>query len=68
MGGVVDWVTEAIGGVIGLPFVWLDSIFGTNIFTGLIESIMNFLGFEDEDIYSIDVIAVRVYDEDLYTR
>ena len=68
MGGVVDWVAEFIGGVIGLPFIWLDSIFGTNIFTGLIESIMNFLGFEDEDIYSIDVIAVRVYDEDLYTK
>ena len=68
MGGVLSWVTEFIGGVIGLPFIWLDSIFGTNIFTGLIESIMNFLGFEDEDIYSIDVIAVRVYDEDLYTK
>lgn len=68
MGGIVDWVAEFIGGVIGLPFIWLDSIFGTNIFTGLIESIMNFLGFEDEDIYSIDVIAVRVYDEDLYTK
>ena len=68
MGGIVAWVGEFIGGVIGLPFIWLDSIFGTNIFTGLIESIMNFLGFEDEDIYSIDVIAVRVYDEDLYTK
>ena len=68
MGGLVAWVGETIGGVIGLPFVWLDSIFGTTIFTGLIESIMNFLGFEDEDIYSIDVIAVRVYDEDLYTK
>ena len=68
MGGIVAWVSEFIGGVIGLPFLWLDSIFGTTIFTGLIESIMNFLGFEDEDIYSIDVIAVRVYDEDLYTK
>lgn len=68
MGGLVAWVGETIGGVIGLPFIWLDSIFGTTIFTGLIESIMNFLGFEDEDIYSIDVIAVRVYDEDLYTK
>ena len=68
MGGVLDWVGELVGGIIGLPFIWLDSIFGTNFFTGLIEPIMNFLGFEDEDIYSIDVIAVRVYDEDLYTK
>ena len=68
MGGLVSWVGELMGGVIGLPFIWLDGIFGTTIFTGLIESIMNFLGFEDEDIYSIDVIAVRVYDEDLYTK
>ena len=68
MGGLIAWVGELIGGVIGLPFIWLDNIFGTTIFTGLIESIMNFLGFEDEDIYSIDVIAVRVYDEDLYTK
>lgn len=68
MGGVLDWVGEVIGGVIGLPFVWLDSLFGTNIFTGIIESIMNFLGFEDEDIYSTSVIAVRVFDEDLYNK
>ena len=68
MGGVLDWVGELIGGVIGLPFVWLDSLFGTNIFTGIIESIMNFLGFEDEDIYSTSVIAVRVFDEDLYNK
>lgn len=68
MGGILDWVGAVIGGVIGLPFVWLDSLFGTNIFTGIIESIMNFLGFEDEDIYSTSVIAVRVFDEDLYNK
>ena len=68
MGGIVDWVSEVIGSVIGLPFLWLDSLFGTNIFTGIIESIMNFLGFEDEDIYSTSVIAVRVFDEDLYNK
>jgi hypothetical protein len=68
MGGILDWVGAVIGGIIGLPFVWLDSLFGTNIFTGIIESIMNFLGFEDEDIYSTSVIAVRVFDEDLYNK
>ena len=62
MGGIVDWIAETIGGLIGLPFIWLDSIFGTNFFTGLIEPIMNFLGFEDEEIYSITFyIAAILY-------
>lgn len=68
MGGALKWVGKIIGGTIGTPFVWLDKIFGTSFFTGLIEPIMNFLGFEDEDIYSTSVTAVRVFDEDLYKK
>ena len=68
MGAVLEWVGDVIGGIIGSVFVWLDSLFGTDLFTGIIEPIMNFLGFEDEDIYSTSVIAVRVFDEDLYNK
>ena len=68
MSALFEWIGDFIGGVIGLPFVWLDSVFGTNIFTGIIEPVMNFFGFEDEEIYSTSVIAVRVFDEDLYNK
>ena len=68
MGGALDWVSEFVGGVIGLPFIWLENVFGVTFLSPIIESIMNFLGFEDEDIYSTEVIAVRVFDEDLYNK
>ena len=63
MGGLLKWVGGFIGGFVGLPFVWLDSIFRTDFFKKLIEPIMNFLGFEDEEIHTIDAIAVRVYED-----
>jgi hypothetical protein len=68
MGSVLDFVTEFVGSAIGLPGLWLENIFGVSFLSPVVESIMNFLGFEDEEIYSTDVIAVRVYDEDLYTK
>ena len=68
MGGLLSWIGDLIGGLIGTAFVWLDNILGTSFFTSLIEPIMNFFGFEDEDIYNTELIAVKVFDEDLYNK
>lgn len=68
MGGVLKAVGKLVGASIGLPFVWLRGIFGIKLFDSLLEPIMGFFGFKDETIYSTEVIAVRLFDEDLYTK
>ena len=71
MGDLFDAIGDFIGDLIGS--VWdavtdfLSSI-GEFVLDKIIEPIMSFLGFTDEDIYLTDVIAVKVFDEDLFEK
>ena len=65
MGAVLDFIGDVIGGALGLVYSFIRPIFGDAL-DWLFEPVMNFLGFEDEDIYSTDVIAVKVIDKDFF--
>ena len=65
MGGVLDFLGDVIGGALGLVASFIRPIFGDAL-DWLFEPIMNFLGFEDEEIYATDVIAVKVIDKDFF--
>ena len=71
MGGLFDAIGDFIGDLLGS--VWdavtsFLSAIGKFVLDKIIEPIMNFLGFTDEDIYLTDVIAVKVFDEDLFEK
>lgn len=71
MGGVFqaigDWIGQTVNNIVG----FVEALF-TDPFNALldyiIEPIMNFLGFHDEDIYRTNVIAAKVYNEDTLTK
>lgn len=60
MGSILGPIWEVITGFVG--------IIGEFVTNNIIEPVMNFLGFTDEDIYSTDVIAVKVFNEDFYEK
>lgn len=71
MGSLFDAIGDFIGDLIGS--VWdavtdFLSTVGEFVLDKIIEPIMSFLGFTDEDIYLTDVIAVKVFDEDLFEK
>ena len=71
MGDLFDAIGDFIGDLIGS--VWdavtdFLSVVGEFVLDKIIEPIMSFLGFTDEDIYLTDVIAVKVFDEDLFEK
>lgn len=71
MGAVVGAIVGAIGSVIGAVVDAVSTIVGAVFDVALkyiIEPVMNFLGFKDEDIYIVNVISTKVYDEDQYPK
>lgn len=72
MGGIIGSILDPIGEALGK--IWdfigevLDVLWNGMLISWVIEPIMNFLGFTDEDIYNTDVIAVQVFDDDLYHK
>ena len=71
MGGLFDAIGDFIGDLVGSVWDAITSFLSTIgefVLNKIIEPIMNFLGFTDEDIYLTDVIAVKVFDEDLFEK
>lgn len=69
MGGFISGIVNFVGSVIGAVVNAISSIVGAlwNItFKYIIEPIMNFLGFVDEDVYNISIISSKVYKDDFY--
>ena len=69
MGGFISGIVKFVGSVVGAVVNAISSIVGAlwNIaFKYIIEPIMNFLGFVDEDIYNISIISSKVYEDDFY--
>lgn len=69
MGGFISGIINFVGSVIGAVVNVISSIVGAlwNItFKYIIEPVMNFLGFVDEDIYNISIISSKVYKDDFY--
>lgn len=69
MGGFINGIVNFVGSVIGAVVNAISSIVGAlwNItFKYIIEPIMNFLGFVDEDIYNISIISSKVYEDEFY--
>lgn len=72
---ILDPVGALIGSVLGSTAEFIHKLLTPleQITIGLqakyiLEPIMHFLGFEDEDIYKVSVKAVPIFDDDLYTR
>ena len=76
--GLLDPVAAIVGQVLGPAgstvvgiltgiLHWIPQV-QEAMFDYIIEPIMHFLGFNDEDIYQVDIVAVRLFDEDLYPR
>ena len=71
MGGLFEAIGDFIGDVVGAVVDFIGDVLDAAwqfLTDKIIEPVMNFLGFTDEDIYSTDVIAIRVFNEDLYTK
>lgn len=69
MGGFISGIVNFVGSVIGAVVNAISSIVGAlwNItFKYIIEPVMNFLGFVDEDIYNISIISSKVYKDEFY--
>lgn len=69
MGGFISGIVKFVGSVVGAVVNAISSIVGAlwNIaFKYIIEPIMNFLGFVDEDIYNISIISSKVYEDEFY--
>lgn len=71
MGGFFEAIGDFIGDVVGAVVDFIGDVLDAAwqfLSDAIIEPVMNFLGFTDEDIYSTDIIAIRVFNEDLYTK
>lgn len=71
MGGLFEAIGDFIGDVVGAVVDFIGDVLDAAwqfLIDKIIEPVMNFLGFTDEDIYSTDVIAIRVFNEDLYKK
>ena len=69
MGGFISGIVNFVGSVIGAVVNAISSIVGALwdiTFKYIIEPVMNFLGFVDEDIYNISIISSKVYKDDFY--
>lgn len=65
---VVDFVTDIFTeGPFNAIFNLVSNVWNITV-TYIIEPIMNFLGFKDQDIYMTDVIACKIYDEDFLDK
>lgn len=69
MGALISGIVNIVGSVIGAVVNAVSSIVGAlwNItFKYIIEPVMNFLGFVDEDIYNISIVSSKVYEDEFY--
>lgn len=69
MGGFISGIINFVGSVIGAVVNAISSIVGALwdiTFKYIIEPIMNFLGFVDEDIYNISIVSSKVYEDEFY--
>lgn len=69
MGGLFHAIGDAIGSFIGAVWEATKKLLETTLDIlkdYVIEPIMNFLGFHDEDIYHTSVIAAKIYSEDTF--
>lgn len=67
VGQVLGPVGSTVAGILTGILHWIPQV-QEAMFDYIIEPIMKFLGFHDEDIYQVSIIAVRLFDDDLYTR
>lgn len=71
MGGVFKAVANAVGSVIGSVVNAIGkflSAVAKFVVDNIVEPIMAFLGFKDEDVYNTDIVAVKVFTEDFYAK
>ena len=69
MGGFISGIVNFVGSVIGAVVNAISSIVGALwnfTFKYIIEPVMNFLGFVDEDIYNISIVSSKVYKDEFY--
>lgn len=69
MGGFISGIVNFVGSVVGAVVNAISSIVGALwdfTFKYIIEPVMNFLGFVDEDIYNISIISSKVYEDEFY--
>ena len=71
MGGIFqaigDWVGQAFNNIVSfVEALFTDPL--NALLDYIVEPIMNFLGFHDEDIYRTSVIAVKIYNEDTFKK
>lgn len=69
MGGFISGIVNFVGSVIGAVVNAISSIVGALwnfTFKYIIEPVMNFLGFVDEDIYNISIVSSKVYEDEFY--
>ena len=69
MGALISGIVNIVGSVIGAVVDAVSSIVGALwdiTFKYIIEPIMNFLGFVDEDIYNISIVSSKVYKDEFY--
>lgn len=69
MGALISGIVNIVGSVIGAVVNAVSSIVGALwdiTFKYIIEPIMNFLGFTDEDIYNVSVVSSKVYEDEFY--
>lgn len=69
MGALISGIVNIVGSVIGAVVNAVSSIVGALwdiTFKYIIEPIMNFLGFVDEDIYNISIVSSKVYEDEFY--
>ena len=67
MGGLFDAIGDFLGSIVDVVMDFLSAV-GEFVVHNILEPIMNFLGFTDETIYQTDVIAVSVFDENLFHK
>ena len=67
VGQVIGTAASFIVGALTGMLWWIPGV-QEFMFDYILEPIFKFLGFHDEDIYQVRIIAVKVFDDELYSR